>query len=357
VYYGCYGDLLPCANTTYNLGSTTSYWHNIYVDHVIGWTPTTGTGTGNVTTTASGPWVNYIPKYTSETNLNKSVMYENGSYIGVGSTNARRALDVLQGDGTAQARLTYTVDSIFTDLHTTVFGYFGISPSGSRVGINNTAPTQALDVTGNIYSSANVSLSGAYIKTNQVSARDLTIVTGSQKTLVLDTPVWDDLVVNMSNVKAPTANPPTWTAYKSSEVPAFNKDATNILYFSAQLQHTYKEGSDIEFHIHLSYPDNTSGNSTWVFTYSWANMGATFPLATSTGNVIIASPVTTDYHQLAQMATTISGTGKLISSVLLCSISRLGADLSDNYNNNIYLVSGDIHYQVDTMGSRQQLTK
>jgi hypothetical protein len=241
--------------------------------------------------------------------------------------------------------------------------------TNSRLGLNNNAPANELDVTGqvhatgnintdsNVYASGNLTLSGAYLKSNTISARDLTVVTGSQKTLVLDTPVWEDMVVSMTNVKAPAADPPTWRAYLQSEVPAFSKDAVNVLYFSAQLPHSYKEGSDLEFHVHLSYPDATSGNSTWYLSYSWANINANFPAASSVTLNYVAAPGVADRHQMVTIAPTISGVGKTISSVILCSIQRLGNVLADNYNNEIYLVSGDFHYQVDTMGSRQQVIK
>jgi hypothetical protein len=268
-----------------------------------------------------------------------------------------RMWTIHDGSGAPQLRLSYTADSIYTDIWAVQPGYLSLLPSANRVGINNSIPTQALDVTGNGYFSSNISFSGAYLKTNQVSARDLTVVTGASKTVVLDTPVWDDMVVVMSNVKAPAANAPVWTPYKGSEVPAFKKDATNTLYFATQLSHAYKEGSNIEFHIHIAYPDNLTGNSTWYFTYSWANVDGTFPPASNSGNVVVVSPSTVDYHQLAQMVASIDGTGKTVSSVLLCSISRLGGVGADNYDNVIYLMSGDFHFLKDTIGSRTGLAK
>lgn len=202
-----------------------------------------------------------------------------------------------------------------------------------------------------------LSLSANTTATQLTVPADLYIDTGASKTLVLTQPVYDDMMVDMSNVKTPASNAPVWTAYKSTEVPAFSKTATNTLYFTAQVPHRYKEGTNLEFHIHLAYPDNGAGNSIWYFTYSWANRDANYPAASNSGNVIIASPATTDRHQLAELVASISGTGKTVSSVLLCSISRIGGDGSDDYDNVIYLTSSDFHYQVDTMGSRTGTAK
>lgn len=162
---------------------------------------------------------------------------------------------------------------------------------------------------------------------------------------------WDDLSIAMAQVRAPASLSPTWTPYKSSQVPAFSATQVNVLYFSAQLPHSYKEGSNIEFHIHVAYPDAAAGNSVWYFTYSWANMGDAFPVPSS-ATVTKSSIGIVDGHQLIELVANIDGTGKEISSVLLCSIQRTGTHGDDNYGNVIYLVSGDFHYQVDTLGSR-----
>jgi hypothetical protein len=181
--------------------------------------------------------------------------------------------------------------------------------------------------------------SNCYVGIDACVGQDLSINTSANKTLVLSQPVWDDYVVSMTN-----------------EVPAFSKDAVQVLYFSAQMPHSYKEGSDIEFHIHITYPDNGAGNSRWYFSYSWANIDGTFPAASSTTTTVV-SPTTTDRHQMAILAPVILGAGKTISSVLVCSIQRLGNAGEDTYANEIYLVSGDFHYRLDTMGSRTQLVK
>lgn len=168
--------------------------------------------------------------------------------------------------------------------------------------------------------------------------------------------VYDDMTISMVNARIPQVNAPSFTSYKGSEVATFSATQTNTLYFSAQLPHGYKEGTDIEFHIHLAYPNANTGNSTWTLTQSWANHAETFPLET-THIAVVASPAVTDYHQLAEIATSINGTGKKISSVLLCSINRLGGDSRDNYGSSIYLVSADFHYQKDTLGSKTATSK
>lgn len=167
--------------------------------------------------------------------------------------------------------------------------------------------------------------------------------------------VWDDVQVNIGNVRTGSSTP-TWTAYKGSEILAFDKSQDNKIFFTAQLPHEYKEGSDICFHIHLAYPDSGTGDTRWIFTYSWANIGSDFPTE-STVTIDIASPEDTDNHHYAEIAPLISGTGKTMSSVLLCSLTREGTHANDDYDDDAYLVALDFHVEKDTVGSRTEITK
>lgn len=170
-------------------------------------------------------------------------------------------------------------------------------------------------------------------------------------------PAWDDLQVNISSVRIPTSGAPTWTAYKGSYVLAFSASARETIYFTAQLPHGYQEGSDIEFHLHLAYPDGNAGHSVWNFTHSWADIGDTFPAPTTVANVVIDAPGVADYHQIAEIEDSIDGSDKNISSVLLCSLQRDGTSEQDDYGSDVYLVALDFHIQVDSLGSRTETEK
>jgi hypothetical protein len=163
--------------------------------------------------------------------------------------------------------------------------------------------------------------------------------------------VWDDVSIAMAQARTPASLAPTWTPYQGTQVPAYSATQVNVLYFSAQLPHSYKEGTDIQFHIHLVYPDAVAGDSVWYFTYSWANMDDAFAAPLNSGQVVIASPGVANYHQNAEIIANIDGTGKKMSSILLCSIQRTGTLGTDTYGNVIYLISGDFHVQKDTIGS------
>lgn len=170
-----------------------------------------------------------------------------------------------------------------------------------------------------------------------------------------DSTVWDDLQVNLSSVRLPASGSPTWTAYKGSQVLAFSPTQDNKIYFTAQIPHGYKQDSNIDFHIHIVYPDNNTGNSEWILTHSWANILEDFPTET-TVNVSLRASGNADNHTYEDIAN-IDGTGQKISSVLLCSLERNGTNARDDYANNIYLAALDFHIEKDTVGSRTELSK
>lgn len=160
--------------------------------------------------------------------------------------------------------------------------------------------------------------------------------------------VYDDNAISFANVKLPTANEPTWTSYKGSEVLSFSPTQTNLVYFSTQLPHRYHAGSNIEFHIHVAYPTTAIATSTWEFTYSWASINSNFPTETTVTKQILSSGVI-DKHTMSMIAA-IDGTGKTESSILVCSLKRLGADANDTYANSIYFISADFHIPINKLG-------
>ena len=186
--------------------------------------------------------------------------------------------------------------------------------------------------------------------TGSVSFLEVNADTLSSLSVSYSDTYWDDLQVNISSVRLHPSNQPTWTAYKGGYVLSFDEGDDDEIYFVAQLPHKYMHGSNIEFHLHLAFPDGNSGDVDWTFTYSWANMGDAFP-AFTTVNTQISSPGVADKHLYSVIINPIDGTGKKGSSVLICSLTRNGGSANDTYSNNVYLVALDFHHQVDKPGS------
>lgn len=134
----------------------------------------------------------------------------------------------------------------------------------------------------------------------------------------------------------------------------FDPGKTEDIYFMVQLPHSYKEGSDIYPHIHWFPTTSGTGNVVWTLEYSWANVNGTFPALNTISTVTAADGI--NKHQIAALPT-ISGTGKTLSSMIVCHLYRKGTDSNDNYSADAGLLEFDFHYEIDSFGSNTEYTK
>lgn len=167
---------------------------------------------------------------------------------------------------------------------------------------------------------------------------------------------WEDIYVPMTQVtKGPDNNPGFDVFLGALRAYAFDKTADEELFFSVSMPHDWKEGSDIVAHVHWAPKDTDTGDVVWALEYSWANRNATFPAPTTITAAVDAGDGTAHKHQTVVELGTISGTGKTISSILLCRVYR---DVSaDDYDNDAFLIEVGFHYQVDAIGSVNEDTK
>jgi hypothetical protein len=139
--------------------------------------------------------------------------------------------------------------------------------------------------------------------------------------------------------------------------------STEAMSFTVQLPHAWKEGTTIYPHIHWTPKSSASGNVEWNFEYTWVNYDPTtpqvFPAITAVA-VVATGPFTANSHMITSLTTAdagITGTGKKISSVLVCRIWRNSDQAADTYNADAGGLFVDFHYQVDSWGSRSTYIK
>jgi len=166
--------------------------------------------------------------------------------------------------------------------------------------------------------------------------------------------MWDDLRFPAVSLRAGSATP-SWSTFKDgTNAWHFSKVSDNEVEFAVQLPHAWLEGSDIEPHVHWCPSDTDTGDVTWKLEYTWANIFDTFG-ATTTIAVTDAADGTAYKHQLADFAA-ISGTGKTMSSMLICRLFRDVSD-ADDYDNDAILLEIDFHIQIDSFGSKEEYVK
>lgn len=180
-------------------------------------------------------------------------------------------------------------------------------------------------------------------------------------TYYLSQTVWDDLRFPVGSVRGGGAFDTTATAYKGGIVEAFSTGPNNeSVQFVGQFPHSYKLESQIEFHVHWTIPTSGAGagveNVKWDFTYSWANIGGSFPGESSATVTVDVQAVTADDHVFTSIVD-ISGAGiDDISSIIICSLTR-DVGVANDYADDAYFLEADFHFEGDTIGSRLETGK
>jgi hypothetical protein len=181
-------------------------------------------------------------------------------------------------------------------------------------------------------------------------------------------PVWDDLMVALSapatgNVAPLWDNFPIDGATTNPFINWFKATGVDEMYFVVQLPHSWVEGTAIMPHIHWVASENGTAGPTvprWGLQYCWLNIGETFTAYTTIyGTTAVPNEVLVkDRQYLTPLGSGgMDGTGKTLSSMLICRLFRDGDNAADNYAGSAGGLEIDFHMQINSMGSRLQYTK
>jgi hypothetical protein len=196
------------------------------------------------------------------------------------------------------------------------------------------------------------------------SGDDVHLDTPSNKTLVLDEVVYDDIRVVPGSFDRPGASDPTMVAVTpgggtTTYLWEFKKN--DIASFTVQLPHSYKTGQDIKVHIHWTPGDRgneENGNTVgWKIDYTWANINGAFGTM-STADCSDACNGTDWEHDMTPDIVIDGHTAaKGISSMLICNIKRTDTGTDDTWVSTTsgqlpLLLEIDFHFPIDTIGSR-----
>lgn len=178
---------------------------------------------------------------------------------------------------------------------------------------------------------------------------------------------WNDLKVPVNATNKGTTNQPTWGVFRTNAAGNsqgvwlywFSSSIEQELYFIVQMPHSWKVGTTIYPHVHWVSGSNVSGSVQWGLEYTWSNPGVVFAnsnIITGTGYAVGAGLA--NEHNITSLGTITPSVAvnDKISSILVCRIFRDVAVAGD-YTGEAGLLEIDFHYQIDSDGSREQLTK
>jgi len=199
------------------------------------------------------------------------------------------------------------------------------------------------------------------INTSLVGASDLVLTCGTAKTLELTTGVYRDTNVGALALSGPPGLQPGVVNFLDSagadtDIATYGIAIGEGVSGAFELQHDYKQGTNIVFHIHwqgIAAPGGGTDNVKWQLTYTIARDGAVVAPKTV---IVKESAVTTQYAMNRSDFAAITGTSLLIGDQFLFTLERIAAS-ADDYAGEALLATIGIHYLVDTLGSRQVLVK
>ena len=170
--------------------------------------------------------------------------------------------------------------------------------------------------------------------------------------------VWKDINIGANNLGFPAAGSPDLVSWNATgiEVPAFDGGAsTEYLNGAFEVQHDYKEGSDMQPHLHWAPTTADAGNVVWQLEFIVISGASVIDSGTLT--VTSAATGTAWEEVKINFGDVIDGATMTIADQILFRLFRDPGDASDTYAHDAVVLTVGVHYEIDTLGSRQITTK
>jgi hypothetical protein len=182
---------------------------------------------------------------------------------------------------------------------------------------------------------------------------------------------WNDLI-GTPQIRAPGVNDPAWAVYRGTiRQHQFSNLNMNELWFTYHMPHDYKPGSDIHLHVHWSQnvidtggTAGVPGNVKWYadVMYAKGHNQAAFP-ATITTSMVDTASGTAYQHMLkeVQLSATSPSASQIDTDnlepdgIILLRLYRDPTDVADTLNQAPFLLTCDIHYQIDRVNTKNKV--
>jgi len=172
--------------------------------------------------------------------------------------------------------------------------------------------------------------------------------------------VWDDVNSAGAVLTQAAAGNPGKDEFKDSTgtdtgVTTYAIGLDERLSGSLEIPHDYKEGSILSPHFHFQIIDAPTGTDKVKFMLTY-NIGRGGVALAATTPIYCEIDVTTQYAFYTGEFPDISGTGLVIGNQFIFSLERVDAS-ADEFAGDCLLATVGIHYQMDTIGSKQKTVK
>ena len=192
------------------------------------------------------------------------------------------------------------------------------------------------------------------------------------KDLTYSDSYWDDVRIDATATKLEGSKDPQFTKFQDNGSGSqgifcyyFDADAEEEIYFNVQIPHNYKFGTDLHPHVHWAPSrGGTAGQVvSWGLEYSFKEIGDTFvntSIIYGNAHTPADSSLVHYKHYLTEIDVISGSSIDTVSSMLCCRLFRnaTGAGSStDDFGYDAILLEFDLHYEIDTPGSRDEYVK
>lgn len=161
-----------------------------------------------------------------------------------------------------------------------------------------------------------------------------------------------DVLALESNLGAPaTGTSPNRAAWATDfSLWEFPNTANRYLQSAVQLPHTYLNGSDLRWHVHIVNASQLTVGQTVIFKADVITkpVGGSEATATTYTSAYTASGTIAADSHLKTVNVVVPGSALIGSAFVLARIYR---DVSDTYNGSVFLLGSDYHIRVCRIGS------
>jgi len=193
-----------------------------------------------------------------------------------------------------------------------------------------------------------------WIPGGNITAENIT--TTGETPLTMNDTVWDDLRAPFTQIRRGALDKPDFD-YTNIGLLFPQNDAAEIIYIIFQMPHNYKLGTNIYPHIHWQ---QMNGNSVvWKLEYKWFNKGGLVPAGFTavTANSQRYTWSAGNLHQYDSWAALSGAAINELSSVLLIKVFRDDNVDAGAGGGDALAFEFDVHYQLDTIGSKTEFDK
>lgn len=175
-----------------------------------------------------------------------------------------------------------------------------------------------------------------------------------------DAVVWDDVNASAAVLALAASGNPGKVEFKASTgadtgITTYGIALSEKLSGSFEIPHKYKEASTLYPHVHFQIIDAPTGTDKvkLKLTYNFIRGGVALAVPSV---VYMEADVTTQYALYTSEFTAISGSGIQMGDQFLFTIERVAAS-ADEFAGEVLLATFGLHYQIDTLGSKQKNSK